>query len=231
MKSEVNGNALTCVGMIMDGNRRWAKEQGVPKLKGHQKGYEKLKEVTEWCREENIQHVVVYAFSTENWSRGEDEVGYLMGMMRKLLKDEIGKLRKKDSAIHIVGYIDRFPEDIQELIKNLHDSNSADARYHLWVAASYGGRAELLAGVRKLATQGVAGVTEEVFKKALWTADMPDPEVIIRTGGKKRLSNFLTWSSVYSELFFVDTFWPAFSKEEFQHIVHEYRGVGRNFGK
>jgi len=224
-------NTISCIGMIMDGNRRWAKECGVPKLKGHEKGYKKLKEATKWCREEGVQHLVVYAFSTENWNRGEDEVGYLMEMMRKLLKDDIETLREKDSAIHIVGDLVRFPQDIQKLIEDLHDSNPTDAKYHLWVAASYGGRAEIVAGVNKLVGQGVQEVTEEDFSNALWTAPMPDPEIVIRTGGKRRLSNFLTWGSVYSELFFIDTFWPAFSKEEFQEILNEYRGVGRNFGK
>ncbi len=224
-------NTLSCVGMIMDGNRRWAREQGVPKLEGHRKGYEKLREAVEWCKEENINHLVVYAFSTENWEREEDEVGYLMGMMRKLLKDDLATLRDEGSAIHIVGDLARFPEDIQELIQNLHDTNPADAVQHLWVAASYGGRAEILAGVNRLLKEGKDVVDEVGFSEVLWTACMPDPEVIIRTGGKKRLSNFLTWSSVYSELFFIDTFWPAFSKGEFLEIVNEYKGVGRNFGK
>ena len=224
-------NTLSCVGMVMDGNRRWAREQGVPKLEGHRKGYKKLQEVVDWCKDEGVQHLVVYALSTENWNRGEDEVGYLMDMMRKLLKDDIGTLRSSESAIHIVGDLSRFPEDIQGLIKDLHDSNPPEAKYHVWVAASYGGRAEILAGVNSALQNKTNSVDEEGFKKMLWTADMPDPELILRTGGKKRLSNFLTWSSVYSELFFIDTFWPALTKSEFQEVLDEYRGVGRNFGK
>jgi len=222
---------ISCVGMIMDGNRRWAKKQGLSSIQGHKAGYENLKRVTQWCREEEVAHLVVYAFSTENWNRAKEEVDYLMEMMRFLLKDEIYELREDDVAVHIIGQISLFPEDVQKLTEEMHASNPNDAKYHLWIAASYGGRAEIVAGVNSLLQEGEAVVTEELFAKSLWTADMPDPEIVIRTGGEKRLSNFLSWSCAYSELFFIDTFWPAFSKEEFVEILEKYRNRKRNFGK
>lgn len=223
-------NIPTCVGFILDGNRRWAKERGLPTIEGHKKGYEKLKETVSWCKDEGIQHAVVYAFSTENWNRSEEEVGYLMDLMRLVLKTELHEIREDGSAIHLIGDTSLFPEDIQGLVQDMHASNPDTAQRHVWIAASYGGRAEILAGVNKLLKEGKQEVTEEEFLNSLWTHDMPDPEIIIRTGGNKRLSNFLTWSSVYSELFFLDTFWPDFSKEELTSILEEFSTKKPNFG-
>ncbi|KKS83462.1 MAG: Isoprenyl transferase [Parcubacteria group bacterium GW2011_GWA2_43_11] len=187
----------TCVGFILDGNRRWAKERNLPTLEGHTEGYKRLKETVIWCHEAGVQHVVAYVFSTE----------------------------------------------IQELIEEVHDTNPRDPEFTLWLAASYGGRSEILAGVNKLLTQraqepcasagaeGKEQVTEEEFTHALWTSDMPDPDIIVRTGGQKRLSNFLAWSSGYSELFFLDTYWPAFSKEDLLLILKDFASRKRNFGK
>lgn len=227
----IKENKISCVGMIMDGNRRWAKKQGLSNIQGHKTGYENLKKATQWCRDEEVAHLVVYAFSTENWNRAKEEVDYLMEMMRYLLKEEIDEVRKKDVAVHVIGDISLFPEDIQILTEKMHISNPNDAKHHLWIAASYGGRAEIVAGVNSLLLKGKKMVTEEDFAKSLWTSNMPDPEIIIRTGGEKRLSNFLSWSCAYSELFFIDTFWPAFTKEEFVEILENYRKRKRNFGK
>ena len=131
----------------------------------------------------------------------------------------------------MAGDISLFPEDIQKAIKEMHESNPADAVQHVWLAASYGGRPEILAGVNTLLGEGTEKVTEEEFSKVLWTNGMPDPDIIVRTGGEKRLSNFLTWSSVYSELFFLDTYWPAFSKDDFNGIITEYRERERRHGR
>lgn len=220
-----------CVGVILDGNRRWAKERNLHTLEGHKKGYENLRELTDWTREAGILHLVVYAFSTENWKRTADEVGYLMDMLRTELMKRFSELRKDDTAVHMVGDIGMLPADIQKLVQELHDSNDPDATYHVWVAMSYGGRAEIVSAVNMLLEKGVTHVSEEEFASSLWTAGMPDPDLIIRTGGNRRLSNFLTWASVYSELFFVDTFWPAFTKEEYFHILETFANRGRNFGK
>lgn len=219
-----------CVGIIMDGNRRWAKERNLPPLEGHRAGYEKLKEVTKWCTNLGVRHLVVYAFSTENWKRSSDEVGYLMDLMRTLLRDQLAESPHPDEAIHIVGDHTRFPDDIQKSIIELHNRNTPYAKRHLWVCASYGGRQEVLAAIHTLPPHTAAVVTEEEFTQALWTGSMPEPDIIIRTGGEKRLSNFLLWHAGYSELFFLDTFWPDFSKEEFDAVCTEFAHRTRKYG-
>lgn len=224
-------NSISCIGFILDGNRRWARERDLPTLEGHRKGYEKLKDVVKWVKEANIPHVVAYGFSTENWNRSEEEVSYLMNFIRKILKEDLEAFRKEGGAVHIVGEKSLFPEDIQKSIDEVHASNPPHASEHLWLALSYGGRPEILAGVNTLLSEGKENVTEEAFVRALWTADMPDPDIIVRTGGERRLSGFLTWSSVYAELFFVDTYWPAFSKDDFDSILAEYHERERRHGK
>jgi undecaprenyl diphosphate synthase len=219
-----------CVGIIMDGNRRWAREQGLPTLEGHRRGYEKLKDVQAWCREQGIYHLAVYALSTENWKRSEEEVSYLMDLFRAMI-EEFSQSSHEDSAVHFVGDLARFPSDIQESIDRLHASNSPEAQYHLWVAASYGGRTEIVHAVQDLLQTGVTEITEDLFSQSLWTAGMPDPDIIIRTGGEQRLSNFLSWQAVYSELFFPKTYWPAFTKEDFQSILDQYSERDRRHGR
>ena len=221
----------TCVGFILDGNRRWAKERNLPTLVGHTKGYEKLKETVEWCHEAGIQHVVAYVFSTENWNRPPQEVAYLLDLTRKLFATEIATIRQPNWAVRALGDLSLYPQNIQDLIQEVHDTNPRDPEFTLWLAASYGGRAEIVAGVNKLLAEGKEHITEDEFSQALWTSDMPNPDAIVRTGGQKRLSNFLAWSSGYSELFFLDTYWPAFSKEDFTLILQEFATRKRNFGK
>lgn len=219
-----------CVGIIMDGNRRWAHTHNLPTVEGHRKGYETLKEVAVWCKEREIHHLAVYAFSTENWKRSEEEVGYLMDLMRTLLQERLAKTQVLEEAVHVVGDYTRFPVDIQELITTLHARNSPDATYHLWVCASYGGKPEILAAVNSLLHRGVGEVTEEEFTRTLWSVGMPAPDIIIRTGGEKRLSNFLLWLSGYSELFFLDTYWPDFSKEDLNGVLTDFASRKRNYG-
>jgi len=219
-----------CIGMIMDGNRRWAHAHDVATIEGHKAGYEKLKEVVEWCKDSDVHHLVVYAFSTENWKRDDGEVQYLMDLMRMLLGEERTRMEEDGVAIHICGDLSRFPGDIQTAITSLHEDNPADASWHLWVAASYGGRAEIIAAVNTLAAQGRGPYTEDDVAAALTTKGMPDPDIIVRTGGEKRLSNFLPWQSTYAEFFFLDTQWPAFSRKEFDDILAAFAERKRNFG-
>ncbi len=218
-----------CIGLIMDGNRRWAREQGLSSLEGHKVGYDKLKEVTDWCKERDVHHLVVYAFSTENWNRSKEEVDHLLDLIRLLLR-EVRERSDPTEAVHIVGDIARFPDDIQEDITAMHAAHAPDATYHLWVAASYGGRAEIIAVVNTLAQQGTGPYREEDISNALWTSGMPDPDLIVRTGGNHRLSNFLPWQSVYSELYFTDTHWPALTKDEFLGFLDRFNTEQRNFG-
>lgn len=220
-----------CVGFIMDGNRRFAEKQGIATLLGHVAGKEKLFEVVEWVKEAKIPHAVFYAFSTENWRRTPQEVQALM----ELFASVIGELRTRADSdfvrVKILGRKEDFAPELQVEMEKL-EAESAQREYNttIWVALSYGGRAEIVAAVNE-AIKNNSLVTEESFPQLMWSAGMPNPDIIIRTGGDKRLSNFLTWQSVYSELFFSDTYWPAFTKEEFTRILNDYEIRERRNGK
>lgn len=215
----------------MDGNRRFARREGFPTVEGHRRGYEKLKEVIRWAKEAGVSYVIVYAFSTENWNRTKEEVGYLMGLFRQVLTTEVESLKKEGVIIRCIGERERFTPTLRKLMNSAETETSAGSGPTLVLALSYGGRAEVLSAVNKALGSGELSVSEEMFKKYLWTHDIPDPDIVIRTGGEKRLSGFLPWQSVYSELFFTETLWPDFSKEEFLAIVDSFSRRKRNFGK
>lgn len=216
----------------MDGNRRFARERNLPTLEGHKLGYEKAKEVARWCRDAGVRHLILYAFSTENWNRSKEEVSYLTDMMKTLLFSEAEELRKESGAVRFVGDLDRFGADIAARARELEAGNPADPALTVVIALSYGGRAEVLQAVNKILAGGASGaVGEEEFAKHLWTAGIPDPDIILRTGGERRLSGFLPWQGVYSELFFSDTYWPAFSKKEFDDLLADYAKRERRMGK
>lgn len=207
----------------MDGNRRWAKAKGLPSFEGHHAGYQALTEMVRAAKKHRIPHLVCYAFSTENWKRTEEEVGYLMELMHLALRDLVSTFRKEDAKINlrVVGERGRLPKKLEEEIQIAEAANVASADITVWMAVSYGGRAEIVEAVNTAIEQG-GKVTEGSFEKFLWTGGMPDPDLIIRTGGEKRLSNFLLWKASYSELFFTDTLWPDFGESEFQSILDEY---------
>ncbi len=225
-------NMPTSVGIILDGNRRYAKAHGLSVAEGHALGYKKVKDVAAWCREVGIKYLTVYAFSTENWKRGEEEVANLRELFNTLVFSEAEELRKENGAIRFIGDIEIFGEAFVAQARKLEETNPADPTLAIVVALSYGGRQEILQAVNTLLAAKASGpVTEAEFAKLLYTHDIPDPDLIIRTSGEKRLSNFLPWQSVYSELFFVDTHWPAFTKEDFMSVLQEYAARERRFGK
>ncbi len=228
MNDSPHSTVPACVGIIMDGNRRWAKERSMPTLEGHRAGYEKLKDALDWCRESGVKHLIVFGFSTENWKRAEDEVGYLMGLLRDGLLRDTEEFKKKNGRVRIIGQRDRFSKEIQDAFAQAEDITK-DGEYTLWLALSYGGRAELVHAANELVKEGKS-VTEEILASKLWTAGMPDPDIIIRTSGEQRLSGFLPWQGVYSELFFTKSYWPAFSKEEFTSILNEFASRNRRHG-
>lgn len=219
-----------CIGIIMDGNRRWAKKNNLPKLEGHRAGYKKFKEVSEWVKEEGVKNVIYYAFSTENWNRGKDEVSYLEKLIEHALLSDVEKLMQRDFRLRILGQVERFSKKLQKRIIKVEEK-SKNNTYTIGIALSYGGRADILQAVNKLIKAKNEIVTEESVASCLWTHDIPDPDLIIRPGSERRLSNFLTWQSVYSELFFVDTLWPDFGREEFSAILHEYAARKRRYGR
>lgn len=214
----------------MDGNRRWAREQNLPSMFGHKAGEEKFYDVAQWVKDMEIPHAVFYAFSTENWQRSDVEVNYLMDIFEIFLTKMLSEITALQIRVRVIGKKQDFNERLQTLITELEEMSVAYDKTTIWVALSYGGRSEIISAVNQAIVKGEV-VTEESFSKFLFTAEMPDPDVIIRTGGEQRLSNFLPWQSVYSELFFTDTFWPAFTKDEFKAIVGQYGDRQRRRGK
>lgn len=219
-----------CVGFIMDGNRRYAESLGHEPVWGHIAGKETFSAIVEQILGLGIPHAIFYTFSTENWKRSEAEVEALMDLFRQVFA-EMKVSTKEKCAIRIVGRWSDFAEDLQISFRELEAETAAYAsRGTIWIALSYGGRAELTAAVETLVKSGEE-VSEESIAAHLWTAGMPDPDLIIRTGGEERLSNFLPWQSIYSELFFTPTLWPAFTKDEFTRILSAYAERERRIGK
>ncbi len=217
---------ITCLGFIMDGNRRWATGAGLPTFAGHQRGLEVFKESVCWGAEAGIPHLVYYAFSTENWKRSQAEVSYLMDLFREVLRSFDERVR-----VRVIGRRDDFAGDIIEQINWLETKSATyeQAMTTVWIALSYGGRAEIVSAVNAAVRQGTE-VDEVSFEQLLWTAELPDPDLIVRTGGEQRLSNFLTWKSVYSELLFIDKHWPTLTKDDFDAMIAAYQKRERRVG-
>ncbi|MDD5050639.1 MAG: polyprenyl diphosphate synthase [Candidatus Pacebacteria bacterium] len=233
MVNDQGDKKVHSVGIILDGNRRWAKANGFPSLEGHRRGYEKLKDLGDWAEEAGVEYVTVYAFSTENWNRAKEEVSYLMDLFRILLKKDLPEFHKRGKRLRFIGDLSRLAPDLQEGIKKAEELTAKNTRGTLCACVSYGGRGEIVNATRKMIEKGMKPeeITEESFAKFLYASDIPDPELIIRTGGEMRLSNFLTWQSIYSEFFFPKKFWPEFEKEDFFAILEEFKTRKINHGK
>lgn len=216
----------------MDGNRRWAKDKGLASFEGHAAGYQKVKEVAEWVKDAGISHAILYAFSTENWKRKQGEVEYLLSLFSVVIKEftqEIAEGKHIGTRIRFMGDLSLFSNELQKEIHELETLTEENTARVLAIALSYSGREEILQAARALQVHG-GEITEETFSQALWSKDFPDPDLIIRTGGEQRLSNFLPWQSVYSELIFTKTYWPALEHMEFMEMLTEYARRVRNFG-
>jgi undecaprenyl diphosphate synthase len=213
-----------CVGFIMDGNRRWARGQNLPVSEGHRAGVHTLNKMIETIKELEIPHAVFYAFSTENWQRAPEEVSVLLSIFLEVLQKE------SSVKVCIIGQREKFSKELQRAMMATEKKTASIKNLTIWIALSYGGRAEIIDATNTAIRNGKA-VDELSFQKLFWSAEMPDPDLIIRTGGEQRLSNFLPWQSVYSELFFTKTFWPAFTKNEFISILEEYGKRQRRHGQ
>lgn len=219
----------SCIGIILDGNRRWAKERGLPSFEGHTRGADLSIECAQWVRDRGIEHLVYYAFSSENWQRTQEEVAHLMNVFRDIVEKRFDSMATEKIAVRFIGELTRLPEDLQASIRRIESKEIEGVRMTLWVCMSYGGRAEITDAAQKAAQSG--DITEESLRAHMWSAGMPDPDLIIRTGGEKRLSNFLLWQAAYSELFFVDPYWPDFSEALLDDILHQYAERERRHGK
>ena len=219
----------TCIGIILDGNRRWAKENGLPAFEGHRRGMNNVETIAYAARDLGIRHMAVYAFSTENWNRSKEEVSYLMEIFESTIRERLAKFADEHIAVRFVGQIERFSPSLQAAMRSAEAKNPESPRLTVWVCISYGSRAEIAQAAKAAAEQGE--MTETSLAKHLWTGGMPDPDLVIRTGGEQRLSNFLLWQSAYSELFFLKTHWPAFTKKDLEAVLAEYAARERRMGK
>jgi len=226
-------SAPRCIGIIMDGNRRWAKVRGLKALEGHRAGSETLKKAVRWAKDAGVEHVIFYTFSTENWNRSEEEVSYLLGLIGDFIKKELEHFHTEGGVLHYVGDLSRFSSELQKTLKESAEKTVENSGPHVYFALNYGGRQEILSAVRSIVSENpeAGEITDEYFAKHLQTGAMPDPDIVIRTSGEMRLSGFLPWQSVYSELFFTKTLWPDFSKEEFDAILAEFAARERRHGK
>jgi len=235
MVTKYNKSVPKCVGIILDGNRRWAKEKGLPAYEGHNEGYENVKRCVGWVKEAGVENLITYAFSTENWSREEGEVSMLMKLFEQMIIVEAEELKKEEIRVLFVGQRNKFSQKLQDGMEKLEKETTQFEKHTLAICVSYGGRAEILEVIKKVVANKnkdeIENFSEEDFSNHLWTKDIPDPDIIIRTGGEQRLSNFLPWQSVYSEFFFTETKWPDFSQKELIEILNKYSERERRRGK
>lgn len=215
------------LGIIMDGNRRWAKERELPTKEGHVAGAKKLEEVLEWLKETEVENIVCYAFSTENWKRNEAEVAYLMELLEKVFKDK--KFVNSGYKIVVIGEKERFSFSLRTAISLAEETTNKNTK-KLFIALSYGGRAELIRTYNNLIEKKKHVVTEEDIQNELYTKDIPDPELVIRTGGRYSLSNFLIWQAAYAELYVTETLWPGLTKEELFQLFDRFSQAIRKMG-
>lgn len=217
------------IGIIMDGNRRWARKKGWPALKGHQAGYEKMRQVGDWCLERGVKILTVYAFSAENWNRSKKEVSYLMKLLKRAMVEEVKIMHRKNIQVRVIGRVSELSKDLQKVIKDAIKLTKNNTKGIINFAINYGGRPEIVDAVKKVVSQKLP-INEINISANLYTTDLPDPDLIVRTSGEYRLSNFLTWQSSYSELFFIKKHWPDFTEKDLDNILKEYTSRNRRFG-
>ena len=224
------------VAIIMDGNGRWAKRRGLPRKAGHAAGSEAFRTIAYYCKDLGMKYLTVYAFSTENWKRPSDEVSAIMALLEKYLDEAMVTMERDGIRLKVFGDVSQLSEKLQERIRQTNELNDHIHGFQCNVCINYGGRAELLRGVKSIA-QAVADermkpddITEETISDSLYSSGIPDPEFIIRPSGEYRLSNFLLWQCAYSELYFTDTLWPDFDKEELNRALADYQRRDRRFG-
>jgi undecaprenyl diphosphate synthase len=224
------------VAIIMDGNGRWAKERGLPRLEGHRSGAESVREVMEACIEMGVEYLTLYAFSSENWNRPETEVSALMSLLNRFLDEKAKDLDRQNVRLLAIGQLERLPEKTRALIQRIEARTANHKAMTLVLALSYGGREEIVAAARSLASDAVTGkispvdIDAELFASRLQTAGIPDPDLLVRTSGEMRVSNFLLWQISYAEIVIVKKFWPDFRQGDLFECVQEYQRRHRRFG-
>jgi undecaprenyl diphosphate synthase len=221
------------IAIIMDGNGRWAKKRLMPRVAGHRKGVEALRGIIRACAERGVSHLTVFAFSSENWKRPQEEVTLLMELFMRALENEVARLHENDIRFRVIGDLSRFSERIQILIRDAEALTRNNTRLTFTVAANYGGRWDIVQAVKKMmATHvGPEEVSEDTLAQHFSMADVPEPDLFIRTGGEQRISNFLLWQLAYTELYFTDALWPEFDAAALDAAIASYRTRERRFGR
>jgi undecaprenyl diphosphate synthase len=236
LSAEAAANLPRHVAVIMDGNGRWAKSRHLPRVEGHRRGADSAREIIRTAGEFGVKHLTLYAFSAENWNRPKDEVDALMKYLVHYLKTETKELNKNNVRLEVIGQIHRLPENVQEHLRKSIDTLSKNNGLTLIMALSYGSRIEIVEAVRQIALKAKVGkidpadITEEVISNHLWTRNVPDPDLMIRTSGEMRISNFLLWQLSYAELVITPTLWPDFKRAQFVAALEEYAKRHRRFG-
>ncbi len=225
------------VAVIMDGNGRWAKQKAMNRIRGHEQGSESVREIVRASREIGIEYLTLYAFSEENWNRPAYEIQALMGLLKRFLKSELQEMLENGIRLHTIGRTDKLPKDVRSTLLETIERTQHNQDMVLTLALSYGGRQEIVDGMENLARQVKAGrldpssVSEKTISEVLYTADMPDPDLLIRTSGEFRISNFLLWQIAYTEIYVTPTLWPDFRKEEYLFAISDFQQRERRFGK
>lgn len=225
------------IAVIMDGNGRWAKQQGQNRIFGHRNGVKAVRETSEACAELGVEYLTLYAFSTENWSRPQMEVSALMNLLLKTTGTELKTLLENDIRLFTIGDLSSLPKSVAKNLQDTIEKTAHCKRMQLTLALSYSGKSEITQAVKSIAAKVQNGtlspdaINEELISNQLYTAGMPDPELLIRTSGEKRISNFLLWQLAYAEFYFTDIFWPQFNKEELYKAIYEFQNRERRFGK
>ncbi len=232
-----NGPPPRHIAVIMDGNGRWACDRGLPRQEGHRAGMTAVREALEGCVEAGVGILTLFAFSTENWERPEEEVLAVMGLLKYYAEKERDELRKKGIRVRILGDLDRVDEDVREAVEQIEKVTADGQRLHLNLMLSYSGRDELLRAARLLAEEAVRGrmapdeIDQDALEEVLYTRGLPDPDLLIRTSGEFRLSNFMLWQLAYTEIHISPVLWPDFTREDLKAAVHEYQRRERRFGR
>lgn len=233
IKNIIKDTNLKHIAIIMDGNRRWAKEKNLPSAMGHKKGVDSLKNILRACNDFSIKYLTVYAFSTENWNRKKEEVEFLMNLVAVTLTNELAEMHKENVQIHFIGDLTKLSDKLQKILANAVETTKNNTGVVLQIALNYGSRDEIVHAVQKIVVSGVKSdeINEQLISENLYTAGVPDPDILIRTGGEQRISNYLLWQIAYSEIIIRSEFWPDFDKNSLKDSILEFGKRQRRYGK
>ncbi len=237
IKEIVEQTNLKHIAIIMDGNRRWAKEKFMPSAIGHQKGVESLKTILKACHSFTVEYLTVYAFSTENWNRPQDEVNFLMNLLANTIKNELNELHENQVRIKFIGDLSALNDNLRKILLDAEDYTRNNKGVKLQIAFNYGSKMEIVNAVKNIAQKIVDGemsieeITENSISDNLYTAQIPNPDLLIRTGGEMRISNYLLWQLAYSELYITEQYWPDFNQQSLANAIIEFQNRNRRFGK